>query len=64
LKYDAAANFLTGGHESLVLANVAVNGCQDLATLAPKYSNPVANTKAVPAVGTSDFDTQMSGIKF
>ncbi len=38
LKYHAAANFLIGGRESLkngrgFLANIAVNACQDLATL-------------------------------
>jgi hypothetical protein len=55
---------LIGGRESFenghwFLTNVAVIACQALATLAPKYSNPVANTKALPAVATSDFDAQI-----
>jgi hypothetical protein len=36
-----------------------VHACQDMATLAPKYSNPVANTKAVTVVGNHDFDAQI-----
>jgi hypothetical protein len=47
LKYQAAANFLIGGRESFekwpwFLANVAVNACQDLATLVVLYTRKSA----------------------